>query len=146
MKKLDEMAAKVKALKEELKSQFEGAVKEAADEIFEKYPKLENFSWTQYTPHFNDGEPCEFSIHNDCDYTYNGVEINSSATSYKGGLNKEGKEAGFESEKEANDLEEVLSDFVSKLEEMEETVRACLDEGRVIVSREGVEVEDYDHD
>jgi hypothetical protein len=28
--------------------------------IFEKYPKLESFSWSQYTPYFNDGSETYF--------------------------------------------------------------------------------------
>lgn len=26
-------------------------------------PGILEFGWTQYTPYFNDGEPCEFSVH-----------------------------------------------------------------------------------
>lgn len=33
--------------------------------IFEKHPTLEYISWTQYTPYFNDGEACEFSVNRD---------------------------------------------------------------------------------
>ena len=38
---------------------------EEAKILFEAHPKLESFSWTQYTPYFNDGESCEFSAHTD---------------------------------------------------------------------------------
>lgn len=34
--------------------------------IFDKYPELDTVSWNQYTPWFNDGEACEFSVY--CDY------------------------------------------------------------------------------
>lgn len=26
-------------------------------------PTIVEFGWTQYTPHFNDGDPCEFGVH-----------------------------------------------------------------------------------
>lgn len=37
--------------------------KAAIKHIFEKRPEVESFSWTQYTPYFNDGDPCTFSSH-----------------------------------------------------------------------------------
>lgn len=30
-------------------------------EILEEHPDIVNISWIQYTPYFNDGEPCEWS-------------------------------------------------------------------------------------
>lgn len=32
-------------------------------EVFETFSNLTSVSWVQYTPHFNDGEPCEFSVY-----------------------------------------------------------------------------------
>jgi hypothetical protein len=31
-------------------------------EFFNLYPFIERIQWTQYTPYFNDGEPCEFGV------------------------------------------------------------------------------------
>jgi hypothetical protein len=36
-----------------------------AKTLFETHPVLASFSWTQYTPYFNDGSPCEFGAHTD---------------------------------------------------------------------------------
>jgi hypothetical protein len=33
------------------------------EEIFDKYPSVESVGWPQYTPYFNDGELCHFSVH-----------------------------------------------------------------------------------
>jgi hypothetical protein len=41
-----------------------------AEALFANHPAMESFSWTQYTPYFNDGAACEFDVHRD------GVEIN----------------------------------------------------------------------
>lgn len=30
-----------------------------------RYPGIVGASWTQYTPYFNDGEPCEFNVYSD---------------------------------------------------------------------------------
>lgn len=68
---------------------------------FEKLPadKVNSIRWTQYTPGFNDGDPCEFSMgstyasldrdhdwSDDCDGGENGFEL---AISSSGGWNKE---------------------------------------------------------
>jgi hypothetical protein len=41
-------------------------------DLFKQAPNLKSFGWTQYTPYFNDGDTCEFSIHFDYPYI-NGV-------------------------------------------------------------------------
>lgn len=35
----------------------------AVSAFFKKYPEVYAVTWTQYTPYFNDGEACEFSVH-----------------------------------------------------------------------------------
>jgi hypothetical protein len=32
-------------------------------ESFAKFPRLQAVRWTQYTPHFNDGDVCSFGVH-----------------------------------------------------------------------------------
>jgi hypothetical protein len=46
-----------------IREEGEIAIKEEFKSIFESFPRLKAFRWVQYTPHFNDGEPCEFSVH-----------------------------------------------------------------------------------
>lgn len=56
------LAEKQRQLEEELKAAGEGALKEYFTEIFENYPDLLAVRWAQYTPYFNDGDPCEFGV------------------------------------------------------------------------------------
>lgn len=61
-------------------------------ELFDLHPKLDSFGFKAYSPYFNDGEECKFSIHADTDY---GLYIN--------GFDNDGEEAPFESrENDAN--------------------------------------------
>lgn len=39
------------------------AFDEGAQQLFADHSILAGFSWRQYTPYFNDGEACEFSVH-----------------------------------------------------------------------------------
>lgn len=50
------------ALCSELKESFPSMFKP----IFDGCPEMDSFTWTQYTPYFNDGDSCEFYV-NDCD-------------------------------------------------------------------------------
>lgn len=43
----------------------ENAQKEICAALAEFIPEGQVLHWTQYTPYFNDGSPCEFSVH-DC--------------------------------------------------------------------------------
>lgn len=49
-------------IKETALNQFKPAIKEAIIQLRELVPELIKIEWTQYTPYFNDGEPCEFSV------------------------------------------------------------------------------------
>lgn len=65
-KKLKENQEKLKNLRSELTEAIKVEFgKTANDFLFSRYPKLESFSWTQYTDYFNDGEECYFSAHLD---------------------------------------------------------------------------------
>lgn len=47
---------------EELNKQAQHLFKSIMLAFFEKNPKIPAIVWQQFTPYFNDGEPCEFSV------------------------------------------------------------------------------------
>lgn len=70
--KIIEQKKRMKEFKSKLHEDCKVFFGEEIKVIFEKYPKLEQFSWTQYTPYFNDGDTCEFGVNN-CYLTINGI-------------------------------------------------------------------------
>lgn len=62
--KLQELNTEIKNKLEEamnlMKIEGEKALGEAFKEFFEKVPMVKAVQWTQYTPYFNDGDPCVF--------------------------------------------------------------------------------------
>jgi hypothetical protein len=67
---LEQLAANFKQLNEEIekamaqmKSDSQALVEQAAQELFQAAPEIDCIFWRQYTPYFNDGEPCSFSRH-----------------------------------------------------------------------------------
>src|SRR5690349_518497 len=56
VKEREELSARIKEVSGKI---FQSQTKE----LFDKFPKLESFSFTQYTDYFNDGDTCYFHVH-----------------------------------------------------------------------------------
>jgi molybdopterin converting factor small subunit len=61
---------KKKDLTEDLRKEFPTLFQD----LFAQSKRIESFSWTQYTPYFNDGESCEFGVNQDYLYV-NGENV-----------------------------------------------------------------------
>lgn len=156
----------------------EGLFHECVRQLFKDHPKLDSFSWVEYTPHWNDGDECTFGVHMDslkingesdedaeCIYT---LECNHKLLS-----NKKKSEArivleladpnkqDWEKERLKKDLEIIRTrdaDEVAAKYKMKKSIHDLLTgiddsvyesmfgEGEVIVSRDGIKVEEYEHD
>ncbi len=142
MTKLEELKAKHADLKAQILAESKTCFNDMTKALFEKYPALESFSWRQYTPHFNDGDACEFSAHtSDLDFVWAGKEYED-----VGRWSVEHEEYG----KEYRDAG-VAPAFIEALNLMkpidEDSLKEMFgDHCRVIARRNGVEVEEYDHD
>lgn len=70
---LQKLVEKFEKAKKEIQDQAKEAFLSASKELFDEYPELKSFGWTQYAPYFNDGNPCVFSVN--ADYpTINGYD------------------------------------------------------------------------
>ena len=124
------------ALEKKIKDEGQTALKESFSAFFAANPKIEAIRWRQFTPHFNDGEPCTFSVHG---FYYKVDGANADDGDYEDGFNDTYGNAlhghkpaikAFEKEVQADDVyEAVFGDGV------------C-----VTATREGFEVEEYEHD
>lgn len=117
-------------------------------------PELEGISWCQYVPGFNDGEPCEFSIM--------GLEVKFAGVSEKDMEQLEEDCDSTEGYAPINDQMDILQygelkarygeklfKYIDKVESviysLEDCVKSAFGENaRVVVTRSGIEVEDYD--
>lgn len=138
MSKLDEILKNADAYKKEARKIIDEALEkgksfliEGMNAVFEEYEQLESISWTQYTPYFNDGDPCEFSSN-----IYS-IELND--------LNE------YADKKELKEKLDNFSNILSKIRELisiiGDDVLELLGEGKVIVRRDGtITIDEYDHD
>ena len=108
-------------------------------------PEIEAIRWTQYIPWFNDGEPCLFAV--------NEIKFSTEKTVE----NDEGDyEDGFVYDNESNDSDdnyvtettyqnfETLSEI---LHDSEDSLQYAFgDHVQVTVTKDGIDVEEYEHD
>lgn len=59
LKKLNSMITETR---KQVAAKAQIIIKEAFKDLFDAHPEIEAIRWTQFTPYFNDGEPCEFSV------------------------------------------------------------------------------------
>ncbi len=137
---------KIKQLKTEMTSEVKEKLKLIFNEIFLSFPQIENLNWAQYTPYFNDGDPCEFR--------FSGLNVKLKPEYVKNREAYESEEQGFD----LTDLEHYAHSLPLNLIETLEGLNSTLylsedlledifgDHAEVIVTPEKLEVLDYSHD
>jgi hypothetical protein len=63
IKEVTELATVIKQASKQLENAISEALAEAAKRLLDKSPEIEYLYWPQFTPFFNDGESCTFSVH-----------------------------------------------------------------------------------
>lgn len=124
------------AAKEELdkkiKAEGETAVKAFFKEYFAKHPEVYGVRWEQYTPYFNDGDPCVFRLAGMYTYkTQEAFENDSHSESY----DADGSEDCYGEEPETS---------LSQIEDILEGIFG--DHAAVAVSRTEIMVTECDHE
>lgn len=150
---LEDLSKQIQDIKAQAQKTGKDLISKAAKVLFKKYPELQAIYWTQYTPYFMDGDECVFSV--------------NSIMGYAGELPKD-------DEGETIDLNEVFSeeyhnlgeyiypeekayknpalvadfdDFVSAIKAAEDVMRDAIgDHCSVLITRDGITVEEYEHD
>lgn len=162
--------ALTKKIQEDGKELFKAEIQK----LFETIPQLEDIRWIQYTPYFQDGDPCVFGV-NDPYFKVGGAI--GAYPKYEKGKRVEPIEFEYKLEGESGDYNdnrfnasgfkgyiensnyfrvksdltlpqaEALKDFASLICNNEDVMKLVFgDHAEVIVNREGFEVERYDHD
>lgn len=64
MQQIVNLRQQIESARVQMKEAAKAMMKDGTTAIFEEYGDLiHSFGWRQYTPYFNDGDPCEFSMH-----------------------------------------------------------------------------------
>jgi hypothetical protein len=119
-----ELEKRLKELNQELRKEGPEYLLAKSRELFEQYPHMIQFSWTQYTPFYNDGDPCVFSS------GHNWADVETDETT---------------SQKQREELSEVIRTFLSVFDDSD--MEAIFgDHVQVEIRKdEGLVVSEYEH-
>lgn len=142
-------AQQISELGEQFKQQraaYQTAVKEQIFEVFRHFIENTEFvriQWSQYTPYFNDGDTCEFNKHENEYFLANPVLFGEDEDAHDDETEFYGY--GVPDDDPRKVAMEALETF---LDEIEESTWYDIfgDHVQVIITSEGIEVEEYDHD
>jgi len=59
----EKMKEQIDSARTEMREKSPMFIEEACKQFFEECPEVEAVVWNQFTPYFNDGESCEFQVH-----------------------------------------------------------------------------------
>jgi len=159
----------VLALKEEYRAKLEKLGSEAVGKVlapfFEKFFEVKSVRWTQYTPYFNDGDSCEFSVHeatigipNDKldlfglkadDAEEYEQDDNDSETTYYSDYNLhryEGRTKKYSTPR-AEELHDALVQINSTFSQLEDVLQGAFGDHVVVTAfRDKIDVEEHSHD
>lgn len=164
--RFDQLLNEQRELQKKFQESAQTLFKETTKEFFDKNPGITGVVWTQYTPYFNDGDTCEFSVH---EATFTNAPVDELENvrwgEYEGDTENvwAADNVGYVLDsdrvyyKETRDMIlaaggvdaascQLFNDMISS-SEMESVMKAMFgDHVKVIATREGFDVDDYDHD
>ena len=70
--RLSAIKDEMRRLREEAKAKAQEVFTEETKRLFDRFPTLVAFHWTQYTPYFNDGDACVFGVNDYLSYIFEG--------------------------------------------------------------------------
>lgn len=151
-------ATKIQQMKEEVQNLAQEEFKKSMREIFILIPSLKAIAWTQYSPHFNDGDECVFGVNSvaalsfipsrtaydyeellqEMDEDDEGIPENAYAISDYSSFNENAL-----NKNELAAIKNVLN-FIETNEELMQDLYG--NHVEVIFSQDDLQVNDYDHD
>lgn len=156
-KTFDNLLEQQRKLREEFQATAQELFKQTTKQFFDQNPGVTAIHWTQYTPYFNDGDECVFGV-GDIYFTNATPEQFEEDIARWGDYEGEDENVwsesawGFKYHKDRYykginiDQAEEFSKLVGS-SDMEEVMEAMFgDHVRVVATREGFDVREYDHD
>jgi hypothetical protein len=140
---ITKLAKEFTKVKEKFKTNAQVAMKKAFKEFFAENPSVMSIYWTQYTPHFNDGDECNFGVH-EMYYSTALIERDGEYIEDREGVHSSYGDAppgGGKTQKNFKAFTKALNQLPDEI--FQDTFG---DHCEIIASREGFDVEEYSHD
>ena len=144
MNRFEDLKREMEVLMAQMEARGREVFKEGTEEIFAENPDLVSFRWTQYTPYFNDGEPCYFGVNDYLDVKFaDGTLLEDWDTSSQKYATE--YESDYDGTEEQMSTATAAAELVSSIPE-EVLEKIFGDHAEVTVYRDRIEVEEYEHD
>lgn len=148
---LNAVGARRAELTKQLETEAAAILRPLLEGFLKDHPSIESLKWRQYTPYFNDGDPCEFRVR---DLYVKPVGGDEDDGDYEDGfitlwIPRDPKYGVYNPENTGVPLlsAEAVDALGSALSANEEACLAAFgDHVEVTVTRDGIEVEEYSHD
>lgn len=137
----------MKKLRDEARVKVKNFFINGMNKVFEMYPEVKSVSWLQYTPYFNDGDECTFRAYIDYfgvngfdEYSDEGEEgaIDVIGYDYSNG----GRQYKYH---KGQEIYEAIKSFLKQLDS-DDYKTMFGDHALVIVRKDEIIIEEYDHD
>lgn len=144
------MVEEMEKVKKEFQDKGKAILKKSFSAFFEAVPSIKAIPWTQYTPYFNDGEPCEFGVRD----MWVLSELSYSDWQEEGGSYAEEYDVvnTYCDDKYKNELtkeqKKLANDFIKNISKLSDDIYEDMfgDHVYVIATKDGFEIEEYSHD
>lgn len=149
---LKNLSQKIQEIKAQAQKEGKALISKAAKALFTKYPELQAIYWTQYTPYFMDGDECVFGINDINGYAGELPKNDDGDTmDFDELFNEEHHNLGSVYPKDNTYTHQALVDafdnFVSEIYSAGEVMQDALgDHCSVLITRDGITIEEYEHD
>ena len=150
--RFNSLIAEQQALRVKFRADAQTMFKESLKTFFDMNPGVSALLWTQYTPYFNDGDPCVFNVHDVHFTNAEGKELNNVSVwgEYEGEDENVWVEYYAKSLAGKEGVDVSSCDFISGMiqsSDMKDIMKEMFgDHVSVIVTRSGIDVEEYEHD
>lgn len=149
-KTLNDLIAQIRAINNHARSEGRRLLGQAFKDFFEACPEVRAIVWAQYAPFWNDGEPCEFSVHEYEVVSFSDKEEEDSYLSYGYGENSMISSWRKDRDNEVQARVRALCEkylgpvFSSEAETILQFVFG--DDCQVVATREGFETNEIEHE
>jgi hypothetical protein len=131
---LDEIKTMRAELQKKMETEGKALLRQEFTKFFDANPSITELRWTQYTPYFNDGGVCSFSVNN---FTFKATDETSKY---------EDENDGFIDTWGRSKHTAMVKAFDNDVSD-DDVFEAVFGDGvRVTATRDGFEVEEYEHD
>lgn len=146
-----ELVEKQSALKKQYREEGKKLFSVLVKEFFDKFgDEVKAFAWTQYTPYFNDGEPCTFGINDIWHITnkaYERIKTDEERDLLEESIYEWDECSGDDDNKLSENANAIFNEITTFIYQNDEIIQELFGDGvQVTCTKEGIETQDHEHD